>query len=196
MISFSISATLLGSPGFAIKNNIIRWSVQKSSTLRITGKTTLAGFGCDITGYYQADTIIYIENDDRNRIVPLKGSLNIGIHSFDCHNKILTNDLRKTLKATEYPTFIVRFVALERMPVLELNKDVVKGWIDIELAGVCKRFEIFYEIQKAELGIQLNGNRSFCFSDFKLVPPKKLGGIIKVKDDFQVDFKLALNQIK
>ncbi len=195
LLTLATFTTALGMPPKVAKKAVIKWAVQKTSTLRITGKTNLAGFGCDIKGYYQTDTIVYTESEDLNRIVPLQGALNIDINKFDCHNKMLTSDLRKTLKAIEHPNLVVRFIALERMPAFANNKDVVKGWVDVELAGVNKRFDIDYKLEKKEGVIQLNGDRSFCFSDFKLTPPKKLGGIVRVKDDFYVNFKLVLSEV-
>lgn len=192
----SISAAFSNPPkGVSGKNDVVKWAVQKTSTLRITGRTNIAGFGCDINGYYQADTILYSKSDNPNTIVPLKGALNIDINNFDCHNKMLTSDLRKTLRAKENPNLVIRFVALQRMPSFENAVDVVKGFVDVELAGVCKRFEINYRLEKKGSVIYLNGMRTFSFSDFKLVPPHKLGGIVKVKDDFEVGFKLVLNEV-
>ena len=108
---------------------------------------------------------------------------------------MLTSDLRKTLKASEYPNLVIRFVALERLPVFENNHDVVNGFVDVSLAGVTKRFIIPYKLEKTGSVVYLNGARTFSFSDFKLVPPQKLGGIVKVKNDFDVDFQLVLNQV-
>ena len=73
------------------------------------------------------------------------------------------------------------------------NKDLLKGWVELEMAGTSRRFEVCYSFIKTAGGIiELNGVRCFNFADFNLVPPKKLGGIIKVRDKFDVDFKLLL----
>jgi hypothetical protein len=42
----------------------------------------------------------------------------------------------------------------------------------------------------------LKGNQSIYFSDFKLIAPSKLGGVIKAKDELQVEFKDAWLNIK
>lgn len=197
----AVVAMLVVSPIFSFsrdkvnKKETVKWVVQKTSSLRINGKTNIAGFGCDITGYYQNDTILYSKDDNPNKIVPLRGALNIGVNNFDCHNKMLTNDLRKTLKAKEHPNLVVRFVALERMPVFQSNKDIVKGWVEVELAGAKKRFDIAYCLEKKGDVIMLNGAKTFCFTDFNLVPPQKFGGVVKVKNEFDVNFRLILNQV-
>ena len=174
---------------------LIRWVVQKTSTLHINGKTNVSSFGCAISGYYQTDTISYSEGTSAGKNIPLSGHLDIAIQDFNCHNKGLTNDLRKTLKSGKYPYLLIQFIALERLPNLTGGNDKVKGWIDVAMAGVTKRFEIMFTLDKNQTTIHLSGSRAFSFSQFELVPPQKMGGMIKVKDSFLVDFSLVLRQL-
>jgi hypothetical protein len=112
---------------------------------------------------------------------------------FDCHNKLITKNLHKTLQADEHPQLIIRFLSLERIPVFAGNTDLVKGWVSIELAGMSKNFEILYSFTKPGPSmILMNGGRTFYFSDFRLKPPRKLAGIIRIKDEFAVNFQLVL----
>ena len=176
---------------------IIKWTIQKTSTISILGATNVNNFECGIKGYYQPDTIYCYEPNNINKMVTLKGDLRLNIFAFDCNKKMLTNDLRKTLKAVEYPTMIIRFLSLERSPVINNNKDFLKGLVEIELAGICRRFEINYSFLKTNTScIQLNGGRTFTFADFKLIPPQKFAGLIKVKDLFAVNFQLILEPVK
>ncbi len=179
------------------RKKLIKWAVQKSSTIRIQGSTNVNSFGCDIAGYYQPDTIYCSEEITASQPVTLNGNLQLDIRSFDCHNKMLTSDLRKTLKASEYPTLVIRFLSLERAPAICGNKDSLNGWVEIELAGIRKRFEVCYTFLKTgPSSILLHGKRSFSFTDFKLTPPKKYVGLVKVNDKFNVDFNLLLNPVK
>jgi hypothetical protein len=176
----------------ALAPNPIRWAVEKTSTLKIAGKSNVNEFACSIAGYYQPDTISYIE-DGAGKAVRLNGSLEIDVLRFDCHSKIITADLRKTLKAEDYPKLVIRFLSLERTPSLQGASQSMKGWVEVELAGTRKAFQVAYEFSKgANNSYLLNGKRTFTFSDFKLVPPRKLGGAVKVRDEFAVDFNLRL----
>ena len=179
-----------------IKKEVTRWTVQKTSTLHIQGATNVNNFGCDITGYYQPDTLICFDDNPANKTVPLKGALEIDVAKFDCHNTMLTNDLRKTLKAKDHPKLVIRFLSFERNPVMRNCKDVLKGAVQVELAGSSKVFDIFYTFEKTDSAfIKLNGNQCFTFSDFNLTPPRKLAGLVKVKDKFVVDFNLLLQPV-
>lgn len=172
----------------------IRWAVQKTSSLQIEGSSNVNQFVCGVQGYYQTDTIAFaVEN--AAKAIPLRGSITIDVASFDCHNRMLTKDLRRTLKSTEYPQLYVRFVALERSPAFQNNKDNLKGVVEIELAGVRKRFGIDYVLEKNGGTVILNGFRTFSFTDFMLTPPKKLAGAIRVRDNFNVQFHLNLQQV-
>jgi len=181
--------------GKAAKKEVTKWAIQKSSTLRIEGSSNVNTFGCDVQDYYQTDTICVQENVT-NKNVSFKGAIEIDIMSFDCHNKMLTSDLRKTLKVNEHPQLIIRFLSLDRLPVISNNKDFLKGLVEIDLGGVCRRFEICYTFTKAgSAQIELKGNRLFSFADFNLKAPRKLAGLVKVKDKFNVDFTLILNPV-
>ena len=173
----------------------IKWVVEKNSTLRIQGKTNVNRFTCNISEYAEKDTIICL--GDPSKPVKLTGALEMDVLSFDCHSKLITKDFRKTIKADRYPRLTIRFLSLETMPVLANNTEAIKGWVEVELAGVIKKFQLNYSFSKASTGnIQLDGGRSFSFSDFNLSPPKKLGGLVKIKDAFDVNFKLTLKTVK
>ncbi|MEO5893758.1 MAG: YceI family protein [Ferruginibacter sp.] len=194
-LSFTIESPVKQSSTPAKKT--IRWAVQKTSTIHIEGATNINSFGCDVNNYYQPDTIYCSQEIISTKPVTLTGDLQIDISKFDCHNKMLTRDLRSTLKAREYPTLVIRFLSLERAPAINNTKDFLKGWVEIELAGNKRRFEVNYSfIVEANSLIQLNGTRSFSFSDFNLTPPKKFAGLVKVKDKLNVDFNLLLDPIK
>lgn len=167
-----------------------RWTVQNSSSLSIKGSSNVNTFGCSSSGNFQSETIH--GRVHQNKSVILKGAVTININSFDCNNRMLTNDLRKTLKANEFPNMKIHFVNLERVPLTHDDQDFVGGDVYIELAGERKRFYLRYSLTRTADGLTLSGSRAFSFSDFNLSPPQKVGGMIKVKDDFDVSFKLVI----
>jgi hypothetical protein len=174
----------------AKKIEVVKWAVQKSSKLDIMGSSNVNNFGCSLMGYSKQDTI-FCAVEQPGKPVLLKGGLTINIANFDCHSRMITNDLRKTLKVAEYPTLYIKFLTLDRMPCN--LKDEIKGWVEVQLAGRTKTVELSYTFDQTESPcIRLNGTKSFTFSDFKLEPPTKMAGMIKVRDKFDVDFRLVL----
>ena len=120
--------------------------------------------------------------------------MKIEINSISCHNYIITRNFKSTLKASEHPYLIVKFLSLERLPDLSNHKDNLKGIVEIELGGVAKKFEIPYKIQKNGQVVILNGQRNFTFSDFEITPPSILGGLVKIYNKFNVEFNLKMIQ--
>ncbi|MEO6454686.1 MAG: hypothetical protein ABIN97_11460 [Ginsengibacter sp.] len=174
--------------------NVVRWVIEKNSSLCVNGKSNVNSFTCNINKYVARDTIS-CETGSASPI-KLSGKIQMEIVSFDCHSRMITRDLRKTLKANEYPKMTITFLTLEWMPGLHSEKELIKGWVEVEVAGVIKRFELSYSFSNDGPGhIQLDGGRTFNFSDFKLSPPKKMAGLIKIKDAFDVNFQLILRTV-
>ncbi|MCW3106450.1 MAG: hypothetical protein JWQ09_956 [Segetibacter sp.] len=173
---------------------IIKWIVEKNSTLRVEGKSNVNGFTCNMQEYTKVDTLICINSEDKP--ISFTGEIQMDIFRFDCHSKMITKDLRKTLKAFEYPEMTIRFISLQHMPLLQNKAESITGWVEVALAGVVKRFELSYTfLQSGATYIQMNGGRTFRFSDFKLSPPRKLAGFIKIKGDFDVHFQLIMRAV-
>jgi hypothetical protein len=174
--------------------NIARWVVLKNSTLQVAGKSNVNSFTCSIIQHDEKDTIQLQPNS--NKTVTLNGDLVMDVLSFDCNSSIINKDLQKTLKSETYPRLKVRFLSLQTMPLLQSKAEEISGILEVELAGVIKRFEMIYVISRGNNNcIQMTGNRNFTFSDFKLTPPQKFAGLIKIKDDFNVNFQLVLKAL-
>jgi len=181
--------------GFYNPDNKLLWVVMQGSSLSVNGTTNINSFQCDINNYNLPDTISLQKGFSKGQILPMNGKLNLEIEAFDCHNRMMTSDLRKTLKAKLYPILSVKFVSVNSFPDFK-NPSKITGVVDISLSGVSKRFEINYLFtgdEKQE--VHLKGNQKIHFSDFNLTPPSKLGGVIKANDELLVEFKLNLKPI-
>ena len=174
-----------------VPNSKVKWAIERNSTLSIAGKSNVNSFRCNIGVHNGKDTITGLNGP--SGIIYLSGDLKIDVLSFDCHSALITKDLGKTLKAAQYPLMIIRFISLGSMPLLKKKNEAITGTVEVELAGVVKRFDLKYQFSGVGASyIVLNGRRSFSFTDFNLTPPCKLGCMIKIKDDFDVNFQLIL----
>ena len=174
----------------------VRWVVSAASSLRVNGSTNINTFACDIPRYGQTDTLLVIPAGGGGEI-ELKGRTSLRIGLFDCHNAIMTSDLRKTLREEQYPQLCIRFVSLARLPVPGEGPQTVKGMVDIELAGVSRQMELTYQVSgKGAQAFCLTGMRDVNFSDFGLKAPRKLGGMIRTNDRLSIEFLLQLSVIQ
>jgi len=82
------------------------------------------------------------------------------------------------------------------LPPLSDKPVTIIGQVEIEIAGVKKLYAISYQISADSVKvIHLLGSRALNFSDFKLIPPRKLGGMIKTNDQLIVAFHLEMRNI-
>lgn len=170
-----------------------KWVISENSSLMVNGSTNVNKFSCEIPAYDQTDTLTVTKS---GRAAVLSGHVGLSIESFDCHNLMMTRDLRKTLKQKEFPRLYIQFLSLSALPELTARNQTITGQVNIELAGITKKFEINYQISAdGDNGIHLLGSRDVNFSDFNLIPPRKLGGMIKTNDQLTVTFHLKIKTI-
>jgi hypothetical protein len=170
-----------------------KWVISENSSLTVNGSTNINKFSCDIPAYDQTDTLILAKHDND---ILLTGKIGLRIQSFDCHNAMMTRDLRKTLKEKQYPRLYIHFLSLSELPELTGDTKHVTGWVNIELAGASKHVEVKYEVSIDDQKIiHLLGTQYINFSDFSLTPPRKLGGMIKTNDQLTVAFHLKMKAI-
>lgn len=197
VVLFIITALFTGASRlgkYPSSRNIVKWVVEKNSTLQVAGSSNVNNFTCNISEYAAKDTIICI--DAPSLPIKFSGDLQMDVQRFNCNSSMITKDLRKTLKADAYPKLNIRFLSLRSMPCLQNKTELIKGCLEVELAGVVKRLELNYAFTTIGAGyIKLQGSHSFSFSDFNLSPPRKLAGLIKIKDAFDVNFQLVLRRI-
>src|ERR1700712_526237 len=183
-----IGLTLMG----LVVNAQHKWLISETSSMSVKGSTNVNKFTCDIPNC-APDTLTIWKSD---KGIKMSGSINPAVLSFDCHKAMMTRDLRKTLKAKKYPKVHIRFISLSQLPELSAKPAAVNGLVEIEIAGIKKLYEIDYSISEdTDKMIHLLGSRDLNFSDFELVPPKKLGGMIRAKDQLIVAFNLNMKTI-
>jgi hypothetical protein len=170
-----------------------RWVIANGCSLKVVGSTNINTFTCAIAKYSTPDTI-WVNRSSSS--AQLNGKIALDIKNFDCGHAIMTADLRKTLKAKEFPTIIIKFISIGKYPSNGTREGITKGSVMIELAGVSKPFEVDYKIVSAENNnIHLVGSRKVNFSDFNITPPRKLGGMIRTNNELSVEFNLRLKVI-
>jgi len=196
--SLWIVAVFLSASSFVLSSKsgsvvpVKKWIISKNSSLTVNGSTNINKFSCVIPAYDRIDTLT-VRKDKTGTGIMLSGTISLPISSFDCHNSGMTKQLRKTLNEKQFPVLRIRFLSLNKMPVLTVKTEAITGFVEIEIAGVKKRFEVGYQITtNDQKNIHLLGSRDINFSDFNLAPPRKLGGMIQTKDLLRVDFQLNM----
>jgi hypothetical protein len=180
---------------YGSKPTVMRWVVDSNSSLNIEGRSNVSAFYCDVTKYLESDTLQYIKNETTRQFIFINSSLSVDINDFDCHQRMITSDFRKTLKAGENRYLKIHFISLDAFDVR--NKQIVKGKVEIMLAGQLKSTTIDFKIDQTHSGlIQMNGSKTMLLSEFNVTPPKKLAGFIKIKEEIRVNFQLFFKPVE
>jgi len=160
--------------------------ILPKSTLSITGDTNINKFLCSFNTeliaennhitYQPGDSKIYFQN----AILKLDNS------GFDCGNKAINKDFKNLIKAEEYPEISLE---LEEIILTDIKKAFAK--VIIKIAGETNTYTVPVEITSDET-IQYKGSLDLNISDFKLHPPKKMFGLIVIREDININFILKV----
>ena len=164
--------------------------VLPSSELSITGDTNINSFECvfDTSYLKELQAVSYLLNQST---IDFQGAkLTLETRGFDCGSKPINRDFNELIKADKYPQI---FLELNRVELISPTKGIASVYITI--AGKQKLYDIPINIEKGEIS-HLQGKLELSINDFGLVPPKKLFGMIVVKDDIQISFNLKVKGLK
>jgi len=196
MIKYLILALTFTSSSFMLKNSINNefWLVKPTSGLIVQGTSNVNSFSCRVPSIGCFDTISIVKETNRSEFY-LNSELNVSLHLFDCGNKLMTKDLLKTLKASQYPHMKIAFNKMNKnLSALQNSSEVIITSI-IELAGVSKKMDLHFTTRCINQSkIELIGQKVICFSDFGLKPPTKMAGTIRVRDQLDVELKMLLEK--
>lgn len=188
-ILFMLSFLLLGfQPASSIQTT---WVVESGSRLVIDGSSNVNTFSCTVMKYLQCDTLRMFPEGKTRRLRFKQCTIHIDVGQIDCRHRFITSDLRKTLKYPEFEYMKIHFVSLDDpFPITASQR--IRGVVDIELAGSTKRIDLWFDVSHQASGklLHLSGQKELLFSDFKLEPPKKLAGMIKINEELKVNVDL------
>jgi hypothetical protein len=171
------------------------WHVQHTSHLRVDGQTNVNQFHCIVPDYKSLDSLVCLQAQAGIDACRVAGSMQIPIAVFDCHHRMMTKDLQKTLKMEQHPTMRIDFKNFSQMPSKLSQGGTLNANTEIRLAGVTKSYHLVFNVKNAAGHVlDLKGSLPILFSDFKLIPPSKLGGTIRVKDELLVNVSLQLRR--
>jgi hypothetical protein len=142
--------------------------------LEIFGNSTVGKYNCASSHSFK-DTI-FLNSSTKNSL-----KSEISMTDFECGNKIMNKDLKTTVKATKYPKSTVTITNIKAVGPnfkCSLNFRITDKTLSYQNLALKNTKEF------------LEGSVPVKFSDIALEPPTKMGGIIKVKDEFVIHFNL------
>jgi hypothetical protein len=111
----------------------------------------------------------------------------VPVRDFQASNPMMFKDFLELIKASEYPLIKIRFTEKQ----LDLAQQVTGQSlteIRITLAGISRIYKIRCNVFNCMNNMFISGEKGIRLSDFHLVPPVKLNGLVKVHDEINVNF--------
>lgn len=178
-------------------NDTLRVRILDGSKVFLKGSTNVNKFRCDCI-----DRLSGVRSIERAADTPTgrasyqATSLDVAAFSLDCGNEKMNRDLYAALRASEYPNISIRL--LESWPVTVAGQRT-DGWIDararalLTITSTTREIEARCKIKRlAEGTYELLGEKTINMSDYGVVPPQAMFGMIKVNDHITLNFRLKI----
>lgn len=151
--------------------SIIKLSAQENF-VKINGSTNVNSFQC-INSKFKHEAYSFSEKNLPNIILK--------VTDFDCGNKMMTKDFQKILNAEKYPEMTIKFLNFIK------NQKKFLAVVEVKMMNQSRKYNVEFNLENNKMV----GRKNVKFSDFNITPPKKMGGMVVVKDDLDLTFSLS-----
>ena len=173
----------------------VRYELLEGSRLWIEGRSNVNRFSCGATLY---DLEAEVQPGDTNEPVTREDvtvTVAIAMHGFECGNHRMERDLAQALSADRFPEIRFAFIAARHLPV-EKDSDGARRlqvWGDLTVAGVRRGVDfVVIGSHEAQGKVRARGSITIRMTDYGIDPPRRLLGLVRVRDRLTVQFDLVL----
>lgn len=162
--------------------------ILPDSQLTITGDTNISKFSCSFNSELLPQNLEVTYSTNSSQIDLKNAVLVLNNNGFNCGNRQINNDFHSLLKTEEHPE-----IKLEIKRIILEDPSKAKADVIISIAGKQNRYTIPVRVV-SQPATCFEGSLELDIKDFSLEPPKKMFGIIKVKDDIVINFNLSVEK--
>ncbi len=192
-IIFLLSFLLMASAPDGTREVVV--VLQPESSISIHGKSNINTFDFVQSGVFTEPSIKILLNQNTQGLLTNSVSLPVDVRKFTCSNKKMLSDFLDLLNAEKYPVMNITVYKINiKTETTSTDKDFYTGnvIVSITLAGVTSLYSIPFDAVSTSDRFVILGEKILRFSDFKLTPPVKFMGLIKVKNELHVQLKLVV----
>ena len=174
--------------GYEVGAQEYRIFIHPTSKVTVFGSTNVNTFKFEYTEEISIDRPVRVTMKDG--VLRLSGGMiNLKVRAFDSGNGIMNKDFRKMLLEEENPFIQVELQAL--MPTWQPNEGWQEGKaeITININQVVKRYTVNCKVENPG-SLLIYGKQRVLLTDFGLVPPVRMMGMVKVSEYVDLDFAL------
>lgn len=145
--------------------------------VKITGYTNVNTFSC-----VNENVFVKFEEDAEQNL-PFR-EVNVRVDDFKCDSKKMTEQFRDMMNFRKNP-----YIRINVESSVPHSYKKFHTQSKVRINGV----EKYFSLPVAQSGRKISLEKRLSIADFRLIPPKVLGGIVKVKD--QVDVKINITSL-
>lgn len=193
IVIFFMSALILFSGtenASARQINEVKSIILESSKLRINGTSNVNDFECIYEDEIETDTLTHSIQIQDTSIAVQGDDISLRVNSFNCGKRGINRDFRKTMKSDVYPN-----IDIELLSIVSPYGIPTLANVATTLGGVTKEYTIELYGYQIENGVAIvSGTNRINMSDFGINPPTALFGLVKVRDEIEIEFTLTVKQ--
>jgi len=163
-------------------------SVLEGSSLEVIGHTNVKGFTCEYSGLQVCEDIQIDVTRSNNTYSFQNCGIEINTCNFDCGRNGINKDFQDLLKADDYPT-----LKISLSEVKPIDDDSVSVTTAITITNVTLNYTYKLQYNTHENVVEVRGILPINITDFKLHPPTKFMGMVKVKEQIELDVDLRIH---
>ncbi|MDR6239860.1 hypothetical protein [Aureibacter tunicatorum] len=167
-------------------------NVHASAELIMKGKTNINTFECDFHSATSRDFHFQEKDIKDNRIVLEEAELYFDIDSCECSIELISKDLASALNARQFPHIVID---LQEIQLNQSNK-LKSMTVSVEMSGESLEYQIIPKkiIRNNEGMLLVKGLLEIDMRDYKIKPPNKMLGLIKVEPLVVVEYVINFNK--
>lgn len=178
------SRETLAGPGTPIHPESRLWITGASNIRHFTCQARQIGGTLELRGLPTHDSVLSGEN------ASLEPSLRISVAHLDCGVGVMNRHLRDALHAPQYP--VVEFRLATYDVDLVAATPVVRMVGQVTIGGVQRPVALTATIQADSLGrLHVRGTHAVRMTEFGIRPPRRFGGLLRVRDRIVVHFDVV-----
>ncbi|TRZ46184.1 YceI family protein [Robertkochia solimangrovi] len=184
-----VSLTLLSFGSDTVNTVVV--GITSKSTLRIVGKTNVNTFTCDYDIADLSDPHRIAYHGHGKHVKFDAATLILNNKNFDCGGKAINKDFHKLLRTEEHPYITLE---LKKLDGDQATPNDFTATVEIEIVDKSNTYEIPVKVDK-QADYHVTGSLMVDLNDYGIEPPTKVMGMIKVKDEIDIQFDLYLQHL-
>jgi hypothetical protein len=162
--------------------------INPQSRVVVRGSTNVNNFLFKYTESISINQAIQAKRENGNLILA-NCILNLKVRAFDSGNSMMNKDFRNMMKEDENPFIRVGLTSLR--PDWNEDGSWTKGKVEIEVEmnGITKKYVVQCTLENPE-SLLIFGRQKMLLTDFELLPPTRMMGMVKVSELVELDLAL------